>query len=173
MGGNDMGRIRNRRVKTLVGVLALAAVVSACGPKPAAAPAPASCPAASGDATTSVIFNRVNADRAASGLGALAWNRQLACLASSWSAHMAATGNLYHRDLNATIRSPGYSGYRTLGENVLRGGMGMTGEQMEAAWMASSAHRANILSSAYTSIGIGIWATGDMTKVYATQNFGG
>ena len=168
-----MRATRNRRIKTLVGGLAVAAVVSACGPKPAPAPAPPACPAAAGDAVTSVIFNQVNADRAVSGLRSLSWNGQLACLAAGWSAQMAASGNLVHNDLNAIIRSPGYGGYRTLGENILRGANGMTGDQMEAAWMASPAHRANILSSAFTSIGIGLAVSPDGAQAYATQNFGG
>jgi uncharacterized protein YkwD len=115
----------------------------------------------------------VNADRAAAGLRALSWNRQLYCLATDWSAQMAATGNLHHRDLNVTIRSAAYSAYRTLGENVLRGSAGMSGQAMEAAWMASPAHRANVLSPSFTSIGIGLAYSPDGSQVYATQNFGG
>jgi uncharacterized protein YkwD len=166
-----MGATRSRRVKTILGAAVLAAVAGACGPRVASAPA--SCPAAGGTAMSSVIYNRVNADRAGVGLHALSWNGQLACLATEWSAHMAATGTLAHRDLNATIRSAGYGGYRTLGENILRGGTGMTGDQMHNAWMASAPHRANVLSGAYTSIGIGFATSPDGSLTYATENFGG
>lgn len=167
-----MRAIRSRRCKTLVAGLAIAAIASACGPRRAPAP-PASCAAAGGDGVTSAILNRVNADRAANGLRGLSWNGQLACLATDWSNQMAASGSLRHRDLNVTIRSPGYGGYRTLGENILRGPNGMTGEQMEAAWLASPSHRANILSTAYSSMGVGYALTTDNSMVYATQNFGG
>ena len=167
-----MPATRSRRIMALVATLAIAALASACGPTAAPAPAAPQCGAAMGDAVTLAIYNQVNADRAANGLGPLAWNGQLACLAFDWSAQMSAAGDLRHRDLNATIRSPGYGGYRALGENILRGPSSMTGEQMEAAWLASPDHRANILSSAYTSIGISYFVTAD-GQIYATQNFGG
>ncbi|MEX0664700.1 MAG: CAP domain-containing protein [Acidimicrobiia bacterium] len=167
-----MRAIWNRRVKTLVGGLAVAALVSACGPKAAQGPAPCAAPSAPANPTASAVYNLANSDRAANGLPALAWNRQLTCLASEWSAVMGASGYLRHRDLNVTIRSAGYASYRTLGENILRGASSMTGAQMEAAWMASAPHRANILSSSFTSIGFG-FAMGSDGRVYATQNFGG
>jgi uncharacterized protein YkwD len=168
-----MQAIRSRRVKTLVGGLAVAALVTACGPRPSAGPPPCAAPSTPTHPISSAILNRVNADRAGSGLPGLSWNRQLYCLATDWSKQMAASGSLRHRDLNVTIRSAGYERYRTLGENILRGGTGMTGEQMEAAWMASAPHRANILSSSFTSIGIGLAVSPDGTLAYATQNFGG
>ena len=124
-----------------------------------------------GDAVVSQILQRTNADRAANGLGALAWNEQLSCLALDWSTQLGNSNGFYHRDLNAVITSPGYSGYHTLGENILRATGGYTAAQMEQAWMDSPGHRANILSGAYTSIGIGIYYIGG--QVYATQNFGG
>ena len=132
-----MRATRSGRIKTLVGGLAVAALATACGPKVAGGPAPCAAPSTPTHPVSSAILNQVNADRARSGLPGLAWNRQLYCLATDWSQQMAASGDLHHRDLNTTIRSAGYEGYRTLGENVLRGPPGMTGEQMEAAWMAS------------------------------------
>jgi len=172
-----MHAIRSRRVRVLIGGVAVALLASACAPKPAPTPAPGpppcAAPAAPTDAVSSAIFNRVNGDRAANGLSALTWNAQLYCLSTDWSAQMASTGNLHHRDLNAVIRSPAYSAYRTLGENVLRGPTGMSGAQMQDAWMASAAHRANVLSTSFSSIGIGLAISPDGTQVYATQNFGG
>ena len=84
---------------------------------------------------------------------------------------MASTGSLVHRDLAATLRSPAYAGYRTLGENILRGPVSMTARQMHDAWMASPSHRANILATGFTKIGIGSATTG--STIYVTQNFGG
>jgi uncharacterized protein YkwD len=163
--------LRSRRAKTVVAGLAVAIVATACGPRASSAPscaAPSSPPAGA----IAEVFRDVNADRAAAGLRALSWNPQLYCLANNWSAYMAGTGTLQHRDLNATIRSAAYSSYRTLGENILRGPSGMTGAAMEDAWMASPTHRANILSGSFTSIGISL-ARGSDGRVYATQNFGG
>lgn len=170
----------NRRSATLAVALVAVLGLSACGPKVASAPpkiagGPPACaaPSAPPDAVSIAVFNRANGARAALGLRALAWNPQLYCLAADWSAQMAASGSLRHRDLGAVIRSSGYSEYRTLGENILRGGAGLTGDQMHNAWMASTLHRANILSPFYTSIGIGWAISPDGQKVYATQNFGG
>ncbi len=164
---------RSRRARILLGVLALALIASACGPKPAAGPPACAAPAAPNNLVTAPIFEQVNVQRAAAGLRALTWNPQLSCLSTDWSSQMAGTGNLHHRDLNGTIRSPGYRAYRTLGENVLRGPTGMIGQAMVDAWMASPAHRANVLSASFTSIGIGLAMSPDGTQIYATQNFGG
>lgn len=85
---------------------------------------------------------------------------------------MAATGSFAHRDLNAVINSPGYAGvYHTLGENILFGPSSMSAAAMHIAWMNSPDHRANILSGAYSSKGIGVAYAGG--TVHATENFGG
>jgi uncharacterized protein YkwD len=162
---------------SLVVVLAAGALAAACAPAPSPPPPPptAGCrgPAGPPDAVTQRIFDRVNSDRAANGLGGLSWNPQLACLATDWSTQLGTSGTFRHRDLNAVIRSPDYAGYRTLGENILRGPASLTGDQMEDSWMNSPGHRANLLSGAFTSIGIGLYYTPDGAQVYATQNFGG
>jgi len=84
---------------------------------------------------------------------------------------MAAQGRMYHRDLNSAIRSPGYNNFRTLGENVLYGPAGMTGDAMHNAWMNSPGHRANILSGAFSQFAVATWTSGG--TVWATENFGG
>jgi uncharacterized protein YkwD len=154
-------------VATLVAVGALAVMGAACAPAPGSVGA--SCPM---DATSVAVFNLTNLDRAGAGLPALAPNGQLTCLAQGWSQHMAATGSFGHRDLNAVIGSPGYAGvYHTLGENILYGPASMSAVAMNTAWMNSPDHRANILSGAYSSMGIGLAYVGG--TVYATENFGG
>ena len=42
-------------------------------------------------------------------------------------------------------------------------------EQLMSNWMNSSGHRANILSTDFSSIGIGVYRVGN--KVYATEEF--
>ncbi len=161
--------MRNPRrwLAAVVTVGALTLVGAACAP--AAPPAGQSCAM---DATSAAIFNLTNQSRAAAGLPGLAVNGQLTCLAQGWSQHMAATGSFAHRDLGAVINSPGYAGvYRTLGENILLGPASMSADAMHTAWMNSPGHRANILSGAYSSMGIGLAYTGG--QVYATENFGG
>jgi uncharacterized protein YkwD len=160
-----------RKLRAVVVAGAIAVLASACGPSVSGAPS-CNAPSSPPPGVIGDIYRDVNIDRRAAGLPALSWNRQLYCLATEWSGYMARTGSLVHRDLNTVIRSPEYSGYRTLGENILRGPGSMSGAAMEDAWMASAGHRANILSRSFTSIGIGIARAAD-GRVYATQNFGG
>jgi uncharacterized protein YkwD len=123
------------------------------------------------DATSNAILSYVNQSRAAAGLPGLAGNGQLTCLAQSWSQYLASTGGFSERNLAATLASPGFRGYHTLGENILRGPYTMSAADMHVAWMNSPPHRANILSPAYSSVGIGVaYANG---SVYATEDFGG
>ena len=158
------------RTRRWAGILAATVALGFLGAACAAAPPapPAQCGM---DPTSAAIFNDVNVSRAQNGLPGLAPNGQLTCLAQGWSAYMAATNNFAHRDLAAVLASPSYGGYHTLGENILEGPEGMTADQMHTAWMNSPDHRANILSGAYSSLGIGLaYANG---QVWATEDFGG
>ena len=154
-----------------IGVLAVAGVLAlgATGCFPArGGPGGGSCGM---DSVSSAELSYLNADRAAAGLPGLAGSGQLTCLARSWSAHLAATNSFYHQNLGAILGSPGYGGYRTLGENILEGSAGISAATMNSAWMNSPDHRANILSGAYRWVGIGVaYANG---QVWATEDFGG
>jgi uncharacterized protein YkwD len=48
----------------------------------------------------------------------------------------------------------------------------MNPTQMENAWMASSPHRANILSRSFNIVGIGVYRGPD-GRLWAVQDFGG
>ena len=153
----------------LVAVGTLALTGAACAPGGPGAPVRAQ--SWGPDATTNSILADTNNARAQVGLPGLVWNGQLACLATAWSQWMASTNNFFHRDLGSVINSPGYGGYHTLGENILRGPASMSAWDMHVAWMNSPDHRANILSGAYSSMGVGLaYVNG---TVYATENFGG
>lgn len=158
----------------VLGALGAAACAPSAGPRPAPAPPP---PAqatpsqnCSPDSFASQLLDLVNQSRADAGVAPLTWDDRLGCLARDWSTHMASTGRLEHRDLNATINSPGYENYKTLGENIARGPRSMSATSLHSAWMASDAHRANILSAAYTTFGFG---SASSNLLYATENFGG
>ena len=155
-----------RKIGSVVAAGAVAIAISACGP-PVQSSAACSAPP---DAVTSTIYNRVNADRG--GLGGLAWNGQLACLALDWSTQLGNSGTFHHRDLNAQLNAPGYGGWHTLGENILSGPRSMTGDAIENAFDASPEHYANIMSGAFNSIGVGVFYAPN-GNVYVTQNFGG
>jgi uncharacterized protein YkwD len=167
---------RTTKIGALIAALAIAAFAAACGPTPQAGPAPAAAPSCQGpggppDATTSTIFNLTNASRASAGLAPLSWDTQLWCLASGWSKEMGDSNNMHHRDLAAVLRSPGYGGYQTIGENVLFGPSNMSGDAMHSAWMNSPSHRENILSGGFSSFAVATYTVNG--QVWATENFGG
>jgi uncharacterized protein YkwD len=172
MSGPAFGAKRKRRIGLAVVMAGVVMLLAACQPRAATVQAASTCgPAAPDNSITQAVFDRVNSDRAANGLGPLSWNAQLACLAQDHSNWMATTGSFTHRDLSVTIRQPAYSGYASLGENILVGPNSMTGGQMEDAWMNSPGHRANILSPNFDSIGIAVGWSSD-GRIWATQNFG-
>jgi uncharacterized protein YkwD len=171
MSGLGIGKTGRRRGGLVAVVLGVALVVAACRPQATTVAASANCPAAPPTPVVQQLFDRVNADRAANGLGALSWNPQLDCLAQQHSDWMASTGSFTHRDLSMTIRQPDFGGYASLGENILVGPVSMTADQMEDAWMNSPGHRANILSPNFDSIGIALGQSRD-GRVWAPQNFG-
>lgn len=101
----------------------------------------------------------LNAERVARGLPALAVRADLVDAARAQSARMGSSNTLYHNpDLTSDVTN-----WRWVGENV---GYGPDATVVHAALMASPAHRANILDTDYTEIGIGtvtvdgrIWVT--------------
>jgi len=160
-----------KRVGVVIAALSVALLASACvQPAP---PGASGCsgPGAPPDAASVAVLNATNASRAAAGVAPLAWNGQLWCLASAWSNHLAAVNSLVHRDLSATLHSSEYQAYWTLGENILRGSAGMSGDAMHAAWMGSPLHQANILSPTFSSMGFAFTIADG--RVFATENFGG
>lgn len=118
------------------------------------------------------VLNQMNMSRVYVGLPPLTWSPRLSVDAGPHSAQMAQSGNLYHSDLNALINDPDHQNFWTLGENVLVGPGNMSPAAMEAAWMASPGHQANILSRNFNVAGIGFWYGPD-GRLWATVIFGG
>ena len=115
------------------------------------------------------VIRLVNEIRAQNGLSALTYNWELSRVARYKSHDMV--DNRYFSHTSPTygtpfqmIRSFGLS-YRSAGENIAYGQR--TPQAVVNAWMNSSGHRANILSSSYTQIGVGYVANGH----YWTQMF--
>ena len=115
------------------------------------------------------VVRLVNAQRAQNGLKPLAENWELSRVARYKSADMA--GKRYFSHESPTYGSPyqmmrsfGIS-FRFAGENIAYGQR--TPAAVVGAWMNSSGHRANILSSSYTQIGVGYHEAGN----YWTQMF--
>lgn len=89
-----------------------------------------------------------NASRTSNGLPALTTNASLTAVAQAWANQLAAANVLSH---NPALRGQ-VSDWSVLGENV-----GMAGDipTVQAAFMASPPHRANILDPRYTQMGVG------------------
>ncbi len=117
----------------------------------------------------SEVIRLVNQIRLENGLKALTANWELSRVARYKSEDMASQGYFSHTSPTygtpfQMIQSFGLS-YRSAGENIAYGQR--TPAAVVDAWMNSSGHRANILNSSYTQIGVGYCANGQ----YWTQMF--
>ena len=104
------------------------------------------------------LVELANGDRAAQGLSALSENSLLSEAAQEKANDMAAKGYFSHVSPDGTsswywFTAVGYY-YTHAGENLALDFN--TPSSLEAAWMASPEHRANILKGVYTQIGVGI-----------------
>ena len=115
------------------------------------------------------VVRLVNAERTKRGLPELTYDWQLSRVARYKSQDMSDLGYFSHT--SPTYGSPfqmmksfGIS-YRTAGENIAKGQA--TPAAVVNAWMNSQGHRANILSTSFTHIGVGYVADGR----YWTQMF--
>ncbi len=115
------------------------------------------------------VVRLVNAERAKNGLKALTPDWELSRVARYKSQDMK--DNRYFSHTSPTYGSPfemmksfGIS-YRAAGENIAKGQS--SPQAVMTAWMNSSGHRANILSSKFTKIGVGYVSGGN----YWTQMF--
>jgi uncharacterized protein YkwD len=130
---------------------------------PVAAPAPA--PALSVPTYSDRVLALTNAERTARGLRALVAAPCPDGYADSWAAHLAQVGSLSHQALSPILSACRAS---RVGENVAYGNH--TPEQLVAAWMASTGHRANLLNAAFTHLGVGAVSTAT-GRVYGVQVF--
>lgn len=117
----------------------------------------------------SEVVRLVNEVRAQNGLKPLTANWELSRIARYKSQDMADNGYFSHTSPTYgspfnMIRAFGLS-YRTAGENIAYGQT--TPQMVMNSWMNSSGHRANILNSSFTQIGVGYSPDGN----YWTQMF--
>lgn len=147
---------------TVLGLVLLGVTV----PATAASAATSACSTTTLAQAQSRILSEVNAARAKAKVPKVIANAAMNTVATNWSKKQAAA--------NAMKHNPSYStqipkGWRTAGENVAAG---FAVTQVSAAWMKSAGHKANILRSAFTHIGIGM-ACSSSGKAYYTQVFAG
>ena len=115
--------------------------------------------------------NLLNSDRSRYNLPALTIDPALCRIARIKSQDMLSNGYFAHTsptygDVRDMLTHFGYS-YTAAGENIARYA---SLEKAQAALLSSPGHRRNILSSAYSKVGIGI-ATNENGHIYLTQIF--
>ena len=120
------------------------------------------------------VASLTNSERKSAGFGRLILDSQLSKLARMKAEDMAKKGYFSHTSPTYgsafdMMKKYGVS-YRTAGENIAKGQK--TPEAVMNGWMNSSGHRANILSSTYTHIGVG-YAKDSKGNTYWVQIFKG
>lgn len=118
-----------------------------------------------------MMANLLNQDRQRNGLSALPVDAELSRIARIKSVDMRDGGYFAHAsptygDIRAMLRQFGYA-FTAAGENIAHHA---NVDKAQAAFMSSPGHRAAILSSAWTKVGIGI-VTDANGFIYATQVF--
>lgn len=145
---------------------------------PTAKPTATKAPSSEDDYTTDSVsaqeqtaWNLLNADRTANGLSALPLDAELSRIARIKAEDMRDNGYFAHQ--SPTYGSPsemlrhfGYS-FSAAGENIAHHA-NIT--KAQAAFMSSDGHRRNILSTAWTKVGIGVCYDAQ-GYVYVTQLF--
>ena len=115
----------------------------------------------------------LNEDRASRGLPALECNLDLVQVARAHSQDMAQRNYFSHTSPEGLepwdrVRAAGITGWSIVGENIAYGYS--SPESVQRVWMNSSGHRANILSTRYTHVGVGAYnenGTWYWTQVFA------
>ena len=117
------------------------------------------------------MANLLNLDRKNNGLAALTLDPELCRIARIKSADMRDKGYFAHESptygkVGAMLKHFGYR-YTAAGENIAHHA---NVDKAQAAFMSSSGHRANILNTGWTKVGIGI-VQDAQGYIYATQIF--
>ena len=121
-------------------------------------------PAQAATTSETCFLDGLNAARAGAGVAGLPSNATLVTLAEVWSQTMATAGTIWENP-NLAVMAP--ANWLLLGENV---GMGPSCDSIEAALIASPPHLANILNSAFTSVGVGVAVSASGT-MFVTEVF--
>jgi uncharacterized protein YkwD len=110
------------------------------------------------------MLEMVNSARASQGLGPLVWDDRLGQYGLEWSQDMSVNG-FRHRNLSTLNQGPGVA----TGENIAWGS-GVDVQRLHQLLLDSPGHRANIMSTRYKRIGVGIYRSGN--AMWITQEFG-
>lgn len=123
-----------------------------------AMPSPQPAPATAEEDFRLAVVELVNRERAAEGLPALTWDEDLAAAAAVRSREIQSSFSHTRPNGSSCFSALQEAGvaYRQAGENIALGQR--TPEQVVRDWMNSPGHRANIMNSAYSRIGVGLAA---------------
>lgn len=142
------------------------AAAPASVPRPTAVPAS---PAAVKLVTAYAQLALINTDRGLAGLKPLSWNSCLASVALANAQRMAVIGSVVH---TTGVRADFGCGLGTsAGENLGDWTGGIDDSQLNSMFMASADHRANILGTAYSYVGVA-WAVAPNGTAYIAEEFG-
>ena len=157
--------IPRRRIRLVVGFTGIALPLTWAGSAMAAtapaAPATTTSSPVVVTAPASALISALNGARGSAGLAPLSSAGDLVAVATEQALAMATDGYLFH---NPSLTTE-IGNWQSLGENV---GSGLTASSIATAFMDSTEHRDNILSTQFTQVGIGavsykglIWVTED------------
>jgi uncharacterized protein YkwD len=121
------------------------------------------------------VLELTNAERERAGLGPLLLSTQLNEAAQRYTEVLASGDCFAHTcgpvpEFSVRIRDTGYAGSRMLAENIAAGYP--TPDAVVAGWMSSAGHRQNILTPAFTEMGLGVATGAGKFGTYWTQEFG-
>jgi hypothetical protein len=122
--------------------------------------------AATGDAAS--VFTQTNAQRTKAGLKPLISDPILDRAAQAWANKLAKSCTFTHSTATWRADRVAKAGWSATGENIAAGYSAST---VVTAWMGSAGHKANILNTKYTGMGVG-YAKGTCYSTYWVQIFG-
>jgi uncharacterized protein YkwD len=163
----ERARPRRWRSYSISGIAGLTLLVSQCAPTTQCAPAPGLSPA------LQQVVDLTNQHRADAGLPALTVDQRLVNAAQAHSDDMAVHDTMSHTGSDGSnpgqrITAAGYS-WRAWAENVAAGYP--DAPSVDQGWWNSPGHRANMLSTSITQIGVGL-AYSASGVPYWTQDYG-
>lgn len=173
-GGVGRTFVRSRLLGAILAPLAVfaAACSAPTGPDP---PPAVAAPAPSLGGIASAIVDLTNAERRNGGLADVRANARLMEAAQLQADQVASLRRLEHVLSDAPYPAPadrlaaaGYA-WRAYGENLASGQR--SASEAVTGWMNSPGHRANIMNSTFTEIGVG-YATDSTGRPYYVQVFG-
>lgn len=114
------------------------------------------------NADQTTAFNALNASRSTHGAPKLDTHQEAQAKAQAWANKLARENRLYHSNLSSGITGC----WRNLGENV---GYGGSIQAVQNQFMASSGHKANVISRTWNGVGVGVAKNGN--RVFVVQVF--